>query len=172
MADAALDLYEAAKPAPPKEILVTGADDRMTLDSAWFRPPLHFATANGLCQTVPAEGWRAMLRNPPRMFGSDEVNKRALERIRVGLAAAERYEDAIRKVDVETGYSAANKAFEDAHDRLWEIDDQIVAMKARSINDLIQQANVVRAHCESGVSDCMINALLTSIEALGSRAER
>lgn len=159
--------FEAAKPDVPDEICVKGVNDRMTLDTRCFRPPLQVAMANGLRQTVPAEGWRAMLADPPRLFGSDKVNERALERIRIGLAAAERYKEAVRRADLKAGYSAANEAFEAAHDRLWEIDERIVAMKAGSFDDVVRQANVVRAHCESGVSDDMIGALLSSIEALG-----
>ncbi|MGE3228115.1 MAG: hypothetical protein AB7J30_01585 [Hyphomicrobium sp.] len=167
LADAASARYKAAKPAQPEEIFVKG-DDRMTLDTAWFRPAsFQFAVANGLRQTVAAEGWQAMLADPPRLFGSDKVNERALERIRSGLAAAERYEEAVRRADLEAGYSAAHEAFEAAHDRLWALDERIVEMKAACFEDVVRQAGIVRAHCESGLPDGMIEALLTSIEALG-----
>lgn len=170
--DVAGDRFEAANPKIPEEIVVKG-DDRMVLDTAWFRPPsFQFAAANGLRQTVPAEGWRAMLANPPRLFGGHEVNERALERIRVGLAAAERYEELVRKADLETGYSAANDAWEAALDRLRALDMRILALRAQSLNDVVLQAAVVEARSvdDRDVPGELVSGLLRSIKALGTRA--
>lgn len=170
--DEARDRFEAAKPQVPEEIVVKG-DDRMVLDTAWFRPPsFQFAVANGLRQTVPAEGWRAMLANPPRLFGSDEVNERALERIRTGLAAAERYEELVHKADAEAGYSTAHAAYNAAVERFWELDARILAMNAQSLQDVALQAAVVRACAEDdgSVPPEFVSGLLGSIEALAARA--
>lgn len=163
--------FKAAKPEVPDEIYVKDPGD-LVLDPRWFRPPLQFALANGLRQTVPVEGWKAMLANPPRLFGSDEVNESALERIRVGLDAAERYEEAVRRVDVETGYSAADDAHEAARDRLRVLDERILALKAQSLNDVVLQAAVVeeRSSDDGEVSAEFVSCLLSSIKALGAQA--
>lgn len=163
--------FETAKPEMPEEIFVKGLDDRMTLDTSWFRPPLQYAAANKLRQYVPAEGWQAMLAEPPKLFGSDEVNECALERIRVGLAAAERYEELVHKADVEAGYSAAADAEEEARQRLDELDDAILALPARSMGDLLLQVDVLRANMKPGceLPDAMVEGLIASIEALGGR---
>lgn len=165
--DDARDRFEAAKPQVPEEIVVKGTD-RMVLNSAWFRP-LFFTP--GRRQTVPAEGWRAMLADPPRLFGSDKVNECALERIRTGLAAAERYEELVRKADLAAEYSAAHDAYEATLDRLWELDARILAMNAQSLNDVVLQAAVVEARSEDDgdVPTEFVSALLDSIKALGDR---
>lgn len=165
--DEAIRRLEALKPAMPEEMIVRDVDDRMTLDSSWFRP---CAPVHGAIIWIPAEGWRDMLANPRHLRGSDKVDQRTLGRVRAGLAAAERYDELFRNAKLTAGYEASRKAYEAADDRLWKLDKRILAMTATSFGDIVLQAAVVQAHCADDEAPAeMVAALLASIGTLGGR---
>lgn len=161
--DAALARFKAIDPAVPEEIIVGRAHDIIFLDRQWFRPPWPIQCER---RVVEAEGWRAMLADPPLGFSSGQPIPDVVERMRAGLAAAERYEARRSEARRTSGLDAAETAYTTANDAVQDMRRAVIAAPLDTMGDVKLKAHAFAGWMEGEEPDPMLAHLLRSLTDL------